>query len=214
MSEAGEGNALIKGNAACFPPAHCLGAYPQMSTYFGRSYRVYKRAMFVKMSHDPEIHGALTEGKRILSLETHSVELSFEDMEQVANRIRRRLSDMNAKQTDVAAAAGLTPARFGNYVQGKRTPDILTLARIARALNVSTDWLLGISEAGPVEIKPVVLALLELERIPPERAEAIASTVQAALRILAGLPDEGDIALRSRTAAIAAYQARRAPEQG
>lgn len=214
MSQAGECHALVQRDASCFPPAYRLGAYPKVSTYFGRSNRLNKRAMFMSMSHDPEIHAALTEGKQQSSLETHSDELSFEDMEHVANRIRRRLADMNAKQNEVAAAAGITPARFGNYVQGKRMPDILTLARIARALGVTTDWLLGLSEAGPIEIKPVILSLLELERLPPERAEAIASAAQEALRILAHLPDEGGIALRSRTAALAAYQARRGPEQG
>ena len=135
-------------------------------------------------------------------------------MEQVAERIRRRIAEMSMTQVDLAKAAGLSPARFGNYVQGKRNPDIFTLAKIARALGVSTDWLLGVSEVGSVEIKPVVLRLLELDGMPHERAEAIASTVQAALRILAGLPNEGDVHLRSQTAAQAAWIARRSQEQG
>ena len=213
VSQSGEGHSLIKRYATNTPPTQSLRANVKVGTHIARPYGVDNFAMCMSMSHDPPIHATLTDGNTSSLLDQHGEALSFEVMEQVAERIRRRIAEMDVNQSDIAKAAGLSSQRFGNYVQGTRTPDIFVLARIARVLGVSTDWLLGLNEAGAVEIKPVVLALLGLEGLPPERAEAIASTVQAALRILAGLPDEGGIALRSRTAALAAWQARHAPEQ-
>lgn len=169
---------------------------------------VDKRAMLVAMSHDPDIHAALTTGKTLSLMEKHDDDLSKEFMADMAQRIKDRIDDLKISQRDAAKASGVSAQRFGNYVQGTRKPDIETLARIAQALGVSTDWLLGISEAGPVEIAPVVLRLLELDGVPQARAEVIAAAVQEALKILSALPSEGDVALRSRIAAQAAWQAR------
>jgi len=129
-------------------------------------------------------------------------------MTEMHDRIRRRMDDLRLTQREVAKATGLSTQRLGNYVQGTRKPDIDTLPKIARALSVTTDWLLGISETGPVDISPVVQRLLELDGLALDRAGAIASAVQEALRILTALPDEGDAVMRSRLAAQAAWQAR------
>lgn len=212
IGQSGESYALAKGHSPNPPVTQNLRTEREVSTHIYRAHFVDNFAMCMSMSHDPPIHAPLTDGNTSSLLDQHGEALSFGVMEQVAERIRQRIAEMDVNQSDIAKAAGLSSQRFGNYVQGTRTPDIFVLARIARVLGVSTDWLLGLNEAGAVEIKPVVLALLGLEGLPPERAEAIASTVQAALRILAGLPAEGDIALRSRTAALAAWQARREPK--
>ena len=128
-------------------------------------------------------------------------------MTNMNDRIRTRIDELRLTQREVAKASGISNQRLGNYVQGTRKPDIETLPRIARALSVTTDWLLGVSEAGPVDILPVVQRLLELDGLAAERAGAIAAAVQEALRILTALPDEGDTVMRSRLAAQAAWQA-------
>lgn len=141
-------------------------------------------------------------------MEKHGGDVLKEFMADVGSRIKSRIEEMSTSQRDIAKAAGISSQRLGNYAQGTRTPDIEMLVRIARALNVSTDWLLGVSEVGPVEISPIVQRLLELDGMPHERAASLAAVVQEALKIVSALPGEGDAGLRSRVAAQAAWQAR------
>lgn len=46
-------------------------------------------------------------------------------------------------QTDLAKRAGLMQRQISDYEKGKQTPSIETLMKLAEALNVTTDWLLG-----------------------------------------------------------------------
>jgi len=126
--------------------------------------------------------------------------------------VRERIAALNISQAEFARRCGLSPQRVNNYLNRGNLPDLTTLVLMAKALSVTTDWLLGLNEAGAVEISPVVLRLLELEGVPHERASVIAEVVQEALRILSALPAEGDPGLRSRMAAQAAWNARPAPK--
>ena len=47
-------------------------------------------------------------------------------------------------QTDLAAAIGLSHNAISNYERNQRVPDISTLLKIAKALNVTADTLLGL----------------------------------------------------------------------
>lgn len=55
------------------------------------------------------------------------------------------LHDMTQKQ--LANALDLSPSALGNYIQGSREPDYETLMRIADYFHVTTDFLLGHSQA-------------------------------------------------------------------
>lgn len=125
---------------------------------------------------------------------------------EVAARIRKRIEELGMKQAMAAAAAGMSPQRFGNYAQGTRLPDVVIITKIAAALNTSTDWLLGVSEDQTADIREIIEHLLKQDGIPMERAEAIAEIAQEAQRILLALPREGDRTVRSRIAAQAAWQ--------
>lgn len=72
---------------------------------------------------------------------------------------RLRLARRNAKltQTRMADALGISVAAYTRYENNDREPSLANLARIAKILNVSIDWLLGIektSEVEPDEVDP------------------------------------------------------------
>lgn len=127
-------------------------------------------------------------------------------MDRVGARIRERLAELAMTQADLARATGLSTARIGNYVQGTRPPDIATLAKLARALQTSTDWLLGLSESRPLDVRAVVFRLLQLDGMPEARASLLAEVASKAVQLLAALPGEGDNRTRAHLAAQAAWQ--------
>lgn len=133
-------------------------------------------------------------------------------METFASRIRQRLDEIGMSQADLARIMGMSTPRIGNYVHGRRPPDIATLARLARVLQTSADWLIGLSEAQPAEAKPVILRLLQLDGVPEARAEVLAEAASTALRLLSSFPDEGDARTRAHLAAQAAWQTKPAPK--
>jgi transcriptional regulator with XRE-family HTH domain len=130
---------------------------------------------------------------------------------RVPQQLQAILGQRDLSQTDAAALCGMSVARFHNYVTGYRTPDLDTVMRMANALGVTTDYLLGFSLELP-DMAGIVRRLLELEGMDPVRAEAVAETSQEALQLLLALPDEGDAQTRSRIAAQAAWQLRGGPK--
>lgn len=132
-------------------------------------------------------------------------------MDILAIKLAARIAELDTTQAAVAAKANLSTQRFGNYVQGTRTPDVATLARIAKALDTSTDYLLGLTDDADEllnSLEPILLRLFELEGLPPDRSETIVLIAREALRLLRALQDEGDAHSRSRLAAQAAWQIR------
>jgi transcriptional regulator with XRE-family HTH domain len=64
------------------------------------------------------------------------------------------LSDSISCDLEVARRAGLSERRYGNYVSGRREPDLATLVRIASVLAMTPNDLLG-SQAlkkGPADL--------------------------------------------------------------
>ena len=132
-------------------------------------------------------------------------------LDETVGNLAARIAELDTTQAAVAAKANLSTQRFGNYVQGTRTPDVATLARIAKALDTSTDYLLGLTDDADEllnSLEPILLRLFELEGLPPDRSETIVLIAREALRLLRGLQDEGDAHSRSRLAAQAAWQIR------
>lgn len=132
-------------------------------------------------------------------------------MVTLGSRIRQRFEELGISQAEAARAANCSTARFGNYVTGTRNPDLETLARIATALRTTTDWLLGLSDAAPVDIEAVLRRILELDGMPAPRAAVIAQAAEEALRLLASLPSGGDGQTRALLAAQAAWQLKSRP---
>jgi transcriptional regulator with XRE-family HTH domain len=66
-------------------------------------------------------------------------------MEPFATNLRRRAEKLGISNAEVARRADLSDRRYGNYVSGRREPDLATLIRIARVLGVSVDELVASS---------------------------------------------------------------------
>ena len=62
----------------------------------------------------------------------------------ICERVREARLNLGWSQAQLAEAAYLAPSAVSHYERGERTPNPACLARLAVALNVSTDWLLGL----------------------------------------------------------------------
>lgn len=58
-------------------------------------------------------------------------------------RLREGLSLADMTQAELAKAAGVGPPLITDYIKGRYIPKAERLAKIAKALNVSEDWLMG-----------------------------------------------------------------------
>lgn len=60
-----------------------------------------------------------------------------------ATNLRTRAEELGLSNAEVARRAGLSERRYGNYVSGRREPDLATLVRIAQVLDSTPDQLLS-----------------------------------------------------------------------
>lgn len=63
-------------------------------------------------------------------------------MELFASNLRKRAEQLGISHAEVARRAGLSETRYGNYVSGRREPDLATLVRIASVLATTPNHLL------------------------------------------------------------------------
>ena len=70
----------------------------------------------------------------------------------VANRIKNRRAKLGITQTELARAAKLTPAAISQFESGARKPSFDALSKLATALKVTTDYLLGMKKPGYEDI--------------------------------------------------------------
>ncbi|MBN1817400.1 MAG: helix-turn-helix domain-containing protein [Sedimentisphaerales bacterium] len=64
----------------------------------------------------------------------------------IGKRIRDRRIHRGLKQVDLAHALMVSPQAVSKWERGETCPDIITLPELARILNVTTDYLLGVTE--------------------------------------------------------------------
>lgn len=59
------------------------------------------------------------------------------------DRLRLAREARNLNQTELAQRAGLQPAAIGHFEKGRRKPSFANIRALAKALHVSSDFLLG-----------------------------------------------------------------------
>lgn len=64
-------------------------------------------------------------------------------MEPFATNLRKRAEALGISNAEAARRAGLSERRYGNYVSGRREPDLATLVRIASVLATTPNDLLS-----------------------------------------------------------------------
>lgn len=104
----------------------------------------------------------------------------------------------------LAVALEWSPQRLNNYIKKNRVPDRTALRVIAERLKTSPEALLD--EGDEDALRDILLRLFELEGIPEDRADTLASAFLVAKRLLATFPDEGELQTRARLAAHSAWQ--------
>lgn len=70
----------------------------------------------------------------------------------IGQRIKTRRLELGMNQTTLASVAGLSQSIISHYESEIAEPTAKTVIVLARALKVSTDWLLGVDEKEPYAI--------------------------------------------------------------
>jgi transcriptional regulator with XRE-family HTH domain len=83
-----------------------------------------------------------------LQLATQNLQLILkeENMEEFGRRLKERMIDKNMTEAELAQKVQLWSSILTSYLQGERFPGYYTLLRIAEALDVSIDFLLGLKD--------------------------------------------------------------------
>lgn len=69
----------------------------------------------------------------------------------LGDRIKKRRQALNLKQSDLARLLNCTQAALSQYENGNREPGLNDLSSIARCLNTTTDYLLGLTDISAVD---------------------------------------------------------------
>ena len=78
-------------------------------------------------------------------------------------RLKLLRKELKKTQSDLANILGITVSAYGNYELGQREPDNANLVKLARYFNVSTDYLLGLSNERSPQIQSSNLTPRESE---------------------------------------------------
>lgn len=68
-------------------------------------------------------------------------------MDGFGERLTKILEERDISQRDFAKMVCLTECSISRYINGERVPNASTLYKIAKVLNVSSDYLLGIDKS-------------------------------------------------------------------
>ena len=68
------------------------------------------------------------------------------EIKQIKNRIAREIEMSGMKQCEIAKAINVHPSAITQYLNGRSAPALDTLAKLCVLLDVSADYLLGITD--------------------------------------------------------------------
>lgn len=71
--------------------------------------------------------------------------------ELLGKTIKKELRDKNITQRDFIKSIGINEANFSSYLKGTKTPQIDTMLKIAKGLDCSLDYLLGLTNKKSIE---------------------------------------------------------------
>ena len=82
----------------------------------------------------------------------------------IINRIRTLREDRDLRQIDVSNATGIDQKTLSNYETGKTNPDSFAIIKLAEFFNVTTDYLLGVSEEKFYNKDNLISSLEQIEK--------------------------------------------------
>ncbi|PCI85222.1 MAG: transcriptional regulator [Hyphomicrobiales bacterium] len=80
-------------------------------------------------------------------------------MDIFAKRLCERAKQLGISNAEAARRVGLEERRYAHYASSRREPDLATLTNIAKILNTTPNWLLGVEDQ--LEEQPNKTALIE-----------------------------------------------------
>lgn len=72
-------------------------------------------------------------------------------MKVFADRVRERAAELGLSQAEVARRSGISERRMGHYIGDRSEPDLQLLVKIAAALDVTPNYLLGVEPKAPIK---------------------------------------------------------------
>lgn len=99
-----------------------------------------------------------------------------------SERISELMFRYKLSQKKLAAKVGVTESAMSYYVKGERTPRSDVLARMAKALHTTTDYLLGTSDNPYPDSNPDELQYLQrnLGKLDPQQLKKAENILKAA----------------------------------
>ena len=94
-------------------------------------------------------------------------------MSTFSERVTALMNELKLSQKELAEKVGVTESAMSYYVKGVRTPRSDVLTRIAKALNTTTDYLLGTAHKSSSELNYIQRNLGKMDKEQLERAETI-----------------------------------------
>jgi transcriptional regulator with XRE-family HTH domain len=102
-------------------------------------------------------------------------------MKLFSTRLRKRAEDLGISNAEAARRVGLAERRYANYTAGEREPDLATVARIAKALETTPDYLLGFGETPDVGKRSKVISRMNsaAQMLPDSELELVTVQLEA-----------------------------------
>ena len=214
------------GNAALAPRMKSLWAEAELRAERIEADGGHQRVVGVPLSgHTPVYQRAvyISSGETLIGrAERLMQKLRMANNPEFGARLRSAIDAAGYKNPRRFAIEGLGlpeasgPQRVQNYLKG-RIPDLETVVQIAEAAKTTVSDLLGIADVSETDgagLQGILRQLMQLEGIPPDRADTIASAAIAAQRLLQAFPDEEPLPTRAKFAAHAVWHQQRSPEPG
>lgn len=85
-------------------------------------------------------------------------------------RLKALREQYGLDQKDMGKKLNISPSAYGFYEQGRNEPSLESLKRLSEILNVSTDYLLGLSN---VEKQPIVYSLSDKTELSEKELNVI-----------------------------------------
>lgn len=67
-------------------------------------------------------------------------------IEKIKNRIKEEIKNSGLTTVEIAKRVGISPEMVTQYVTTKKLPKLDTFARLCKELDVSADYILGLSD--------------------------------------------------------------------
>lgn len=116
-------------------------------------------------------------------------------MQGFGERLRERARQLGMSDAEVARRAGLGERRYAHYVADTREPDLTTLVKISRILDVTPNELLGIADDGAEQTERDKLVSELLSVIRTLSDDGVRIVVQQAGVLMAFHRDEPSVGL-------------------